>query len=134
VPADAATPARWRAPRGANREAVLRIVGERPGVTASELAASSQVTGGTLYTLLRRLLDEGTLEKRELPGGRAGYALATSAAAAAAEPQTATTEAKAAVESRAGAEREQHRADSTQTADAARSVPTVAQASEEPAS
>jgi hypothetical protein len=35
-----AAPVRKRAPRGANREAVLGVVGERPGVTARELAAA----------------------------------------------------------------------------------------------
>jgi hypothetical protein len=79
----AATPARKRAARGANREAVLRVIGERPGVSARALAAASEVTGGTLYTLLRRLTQEGTLEKRELPGGQTGYAIAASAASGA---------------------------------------------------
>jgi hypothetical protein len=73
-----ATPARARAPRGANREAVLAVVRERPGVTASELAAASGVTGGTLYALLRRLIAQGELAKRDLPGGQTGYALASS--------------------------------------------------------
>src|SRR5215210_5934446 len=68
-------PVRARAPRGANREAVLAVVRDRPGVTASELAAASGVTGGTLYALLRRLTDQGELAKRELPGGQTGYAL-----------------------------------------------------------
>jgi len=67
---------RARAPRGANREAVLSVVRERPGVTASELAATSGVTGSTLYALLRRLTEQGVLVKRELPGGQSGYALA----------------------------------------------------------
>jgi hypothetical protein len=83
-----AAPARKRAAPGANREAVLRVIGERPGVSARELAAASRVTGGTLYTLLRRLVQEGTLEKRELPGGQTGYAIAASDASAA---QAATT-------------------------------------------
>jgi hypothetical protein len=42
--AGAATPVRERVPRGANRDAALRVVGERPGVTARELAAASRVT------------------------------------------------------------------------------------------
>src|SRR5215216_4621960 len=69
-------PARARAPRGANREAVLAVIRERPGVTASELAAASGVSGGTLYSLLRRLIEQGELAKRELPGGQMGYTLA----------------------------------------------------------
>src|SRR4051794_27739206 len=44
-------PARARVPRGANRTALLAVVRERPGVTARELAAASDVTGGTLYSL-----------------------------------------------------------------------------------
>jgi hypothetical protein len=84
-----AAPARKRAAPGANREAVLRVIGERPGVTARELAAASQVTGGTLYALLRRLVQERTIEKRELPGGQTGYALAASAAPAGRDATTA---------------------------------------------
>jgi hypothetical protein len=56
----------------------LGVVGERPGVTARELATTTGVTGGTLYSLLRRLTQEGTLEKHELPGGQTGYAPGTS--------------------------------------------------------
>ena len=81
-----ANPAGARAPRGANREAVLAVVRERPGVTASELAAASGVTGGTLYSLLRRLTEQGELTKRELPGGQTGYALAANAS-----PEAGTT-------------------------------------------
>ena len=100
---------------------MLRVIGERPGVTARELAAATQVKGGTLYTLLRRLTDEGTLEKRELPGGQAGYAVAAAGArAAVAKPDASTPQASAAAESGAAAGSEQDRADSTQTADAAR--------------
>jgi hypothetical protein len=122
-----AAPARKRAARGANREAVLRVIGQRPGVTARELAAASQVTGGTLYALLRRLTDEGTLEKRQLAGGRTGYALATSSDAAgpaAGQPETATTEASPGADAHAAERPERDRADSTQTAAAARSAPT----------
>jgi hypothetical protein len=81
-------PTRQRAPRGANREAVLAVVRERPGVTARELAAASGVSGGTLYALLRRLTDSGELEKRDLPGGQTGYAVGRDAtrSAVAAEP------------------------------------------------
>jgi hypothetical protein len=76
----AAKPPRRRASRGANREAVLRVVAERPGVTTRELAAASGVKGGTLSALLRTLTQRGELDKRALPGGQTGYALAASAA------------------------------------------------------
>jgi hypothetical protein len=78
-----ATPARKRAPRGANREAVLRVIHERPGVTPRELAAASGVTGGTLSSLLRTLTQRGELEKRPLAGGQTGYQLTASADAGA---------------------------------------------------
>ena len=68
--------ARGRAPRGANRTAVLEVIGERPGVSARELAAASGVGGGTLYALLRTLAERGEIEKHQLPSGYAGYTLA----------------------------------------------------------
>jgi hypothetical protein len=114
--AAAAAPGRKRAPRGANRAAVLEVIAERPGVTTRELAAASRVTGGTLYALLRRLTVEGTVEKRELPGGHAGYALTASGAEAQptdAQPDTATTRARAAPKSHAAAGPAHDRADST---------------------
>jgi predicted HTH transcriptional regulator len=70
----AATP-RKRAPRGANREAVLRVLQERPGASSGELASVSGVERNTLNGLLARLVKDGEVEKRELPSGRAGYAL-----------------------------------------------------------
>jgi hypothetical protein len=45
-------------------------------VTARELAATSGVSGGTLYSLLGRLTEQGALAKHELPGGQTGYTLA----------------------------------------------------------
>jgi hypothetical protein len=67
--------ARPRARRGANREAVLRVVGERPGVAVAELAAASGVDRKVLYGLLRRLTERGELRKEALPAGGTGYAL-----------------------------------------------------------
>lgn len=64
-----------RAPRGANREAVLRAVTDRPGATSAELATVSGVERNTLNGLLARLVRDGELQKRSLPTGRAGYAL-----------------------------------------------------------
>jgi IclR helix-turn-helix domain len=66
---------RQRAPRGANREAVLRAVGERPGASAGELAAASGVAKPVLYNLLRTLSQRGDLVRQDLPGGGAGYSL-----------------------------------------------------------
>ena len=79
---------RKRAPRGANREAVLRVVTDRPGATSAELAALSGVERNTLNGLLARLVKAGELQARQLPTGRTGYALvdAGPAAPAAAAP------------------------------------------------
>lgn len=66
---------RKRAPRGANRQAVLRALQERPGASSGELAAVSGVEHNTLQSLLARLVRDGELEKHELPNGRMGYAL-----------------------------------------------------------
>ena len=66
---------RKRAPRGANREAVLAAVRDRPGATSAELASVSGVERNTLYGLLARLVKEGELKTCELPTGRTGYAL-----------------------------------------------------------
>jgi hypothetical protein len=122
--ASAAAGTGGRAPRGAKRAAVLRVIGERPGVSARELAAASQVTGGTLYSLLRRLADDGTIEKRELPGGQTGYALATGPAheQSAAAPRQSATSDDSGVQARAAAQPKQDRADSTQPADDAPSA------------
>jgi MarR family len=66
---------RPRAPRGANRAAVLRALEERPGASASELAAASGVDRTALYPLLSRLADRGEIIKEQLPGGATGYRL-----------------------------------------------------------
>lgn len=67
---------RKRAPRGANRQAVLRAASERPGATSAELAGVSGVEPNTLSGLLGRLVKAGELQTRALPTGRTGYALA----------------------------------------------------------
>ena len=90
-PASGAQPAgtvqsRKRAAPGANREAVMRVVSARPGASASEIAAASGVKGSTLYSLLRRLTQEGALEKRELPGAKTGYAVPAPTASAPSTP------------------------------------------------
>jgi DNA-binding transcriptional ArsR family regulator len=68
---------RIRAPRGANRAALLRAVGEGPGASAGQLARASGVAPQTVYGLLRRLTDDGDVVRRELPGGGSGYAAST---------------------------------------------------------
>jgi hypothetical protein len=124
--------ARKRAPRGANRAAVLGVVGERPGVTARELAVASGVTGGALYSLLRSLTQQGTLEKRELPAGQTGFVVVASAdgAQAAGVPAQTTTKKIADAEPGPAARPLQDRARSRET-DNARSARSEAHATDE---
>jgi len=64
---------RTRAPRGANREAILGLVGERPGVSAAEIADVTKISRAVTYNTLAKLVQQGRLEKTELPGGQTGY-------------------------------------------------------------
>ena len=80
APARAATkaaPARKasapRAPRGANREAILKLVGERPGVSAAEISDVTKIKRAVTYNTLSKLVEQGQLAKTELPGGQTGY-------------------------------------------------------------
>ncbi|HEX4804456.1 MAG TPA: helix-turn-helix domain-containing protein, partial [Conexibacter sp.] len=51
-----------RAPRGANREAILAVVRERPGVSASEVAAITRIAKPTVHTTISQLKRKGILE------------------------------------------------------------------------
>ena len=64
-----------RAPRGANRAAVLGVLAERSGVSASELSGAAGVARPVLYALLKTLEQQGEVAKEQLPGGTAGYRL-----------------------------------------------------------
>lgn len=77
------TPARktrTRAPRGANREAILRVVGDRPGVSATEIAEVTKISRAVTYNTLAKLVEQGQLAKTELPGGQTGYRAVDAAA------------------------------------------------------
>src|SRR3954451_15953686 len=65
-----------RAPRGANRAAVLRVLEQRPGVSVAELASASGIQRSVLYALLRTLERRGVIVKEQLPGGTTSYRLA----------------------------------------------------------
>jgi hypothetical protein len=66
---------RRRAPRGANRQAVLAALGERPGASAGELSGASGVSAPTIYNVLRALTRSGEVQTVALPSGRSGYRL-----------------------------------------------------------
>jgi DNA-binding transcriptional ArsR family regulator len=67
---------RQRAPRGANREAILQVVRERPGVSAAEVAAVTKIAKPTVHTTISQLKRKGILE----PEGSGGVKLAKGAA------------------------------------------------------
>jgi len=69
---------RTRAPRGANREAILSVVGERPGTTAAEISDVTKISRAVTYNTLAKLVEQGKLEKSDLPGGQTGYKAITS--------------------------------------------------------
>ena len=71
---------RTRAPRGANREAILRVVGDRPGVSATEIADVTKISRAVTYNTLAKLVEQGQLAKTELPGGQTGYRAVDAAA------------------------------------------------------
>lgn len=52
---------RQRAPRGANQEAILAVVEERPGVSVAEIAAVTKIPKPTVATTVSRLKREGVL-------------------------------------------------------------------------
>src|SRR5215207_3112773 len=66
---------RQRAPRGANREAILDVVRERPGVSAAEVAAVTKIAKPTVHTTISQLKRKGILE----PEGANGVKLAKGA-------------------------------------------------------
>lgn len=50
-----------RAPRGANRDAILKIVDERPGVSVAEIASVTKIAKPTVATTVSKLKREGVL-------------------------------------------------------------------------
>ncbi|MDO8189123.1 winged helix-turn-helix domain-containing protein [Conexibacter sp. JD483] len=62
-----------RAPRGANREAILKLVGERPGISAAEVAEITNIAKPTVHTTISQLKRKGILE----PEGANGVKIAS---------------------------------------------------------
>jgi predicted HTH transcriptional regulator len=57
-----------RAPRGANREAILAVVRERPGISAAEVADVTQIAKPTVHTTISQLKRKGILESEGANG------------------------------------------------------------------
>jgi len=64
---------RRRAAPGANRDAILAIVRDRPGVTAAELTSTTGIARATVSSTVARLAASGALERTSLPSGGVGF-------------------------------------------------------------
>jgi hypothetical protein len=64
------------AKREGNRETVLTLVRERPGITKAELKDEAGLSSAGVAQNLRRMLDRGEVRKEALPGGATGYRIA----------------------------------------------------------
>jgi predicted HTH transcriptional regulator len=65
-----------RSPRGSVTDAIMRTVGERPGVSAAEVANVTGAKKQTVTSALQKLAADGRLEKVKLDGSnRVGYKL-----------------------------------------------------------
>ena len=61
------------AEREANREKLLALVRERPGITRAELKAGAGLSSAGVAQNLRRMLARGQVREEALPGGATGY-------------------------------------------------------------
>ena len=61
------------AEREANRETVLALVRERPGITRAELKDAAGLSSAGVAQHLRRMLDRGEVREEALPSGATGY-------------------------------------------------------------
>ena len=64
------------AEREANREKVVALVRERPGITKAELKDAAGLSSAGVAQTLRRMLDRGEVRETALPGGATGYQIA----------------------------------------------------------
>jgi hypothetical protein len=58
---DAREETNGRAPRGANQDAILKVVDERPGVSVAEIASVTKIPKPTVATTVSKLKREGVL-------------------------------------------------------------------------
>jgi hypothetical protein len=61
------------ASRTANRDKLLAVVGERPGVTKAELKDATGLSSAGVAQNLRRLVARGQIREEPLPGEQVGY-------------------------------------------------------------
>ena len=70
-----------RAAPGANRDAIVAAVRDRPGVTAGEIVSATGIARATVSSTAARPAGSGALERVELPGGGVGFRVAERASA-----------------------------------------------------
>jgi hypothetical protein len=69
------------AEREVNRQKVVALVRERPGITRAELKHAAGLSNAGVGQNLRRMLDRGELREEALPGGGTGYRITDDRAA-----------------------------------------------------
>jgi hypothetical protein len=69
-------PSSSSAEREVNRDKVLAVVRERPGITKTELRDAAGLSSAGVAQNLRRMLDRGEVREEALPGGATGYRIA----------------------------------------------------------
>ena len=62
--------------REVNREKVVALVRERPGITKAELKDATGLSSAGVAQNLRRMLARGEVREEALPGGATGYRIA----------------------------------------------------------
>jgi hypothetical protein len=67
--------------RELNREKILALVRERPGITKAELNDAAGLSSAGVAQNLRRMLDRGEVREESLPGAATGYRIADDRAA-----------------------------------------------------
>jgi hypothetical protein len=67
--------------REANRETLLALVRERPGITKAELNAEAGLSSAGVAQNLRRMLDRRDVREETLPSGSIGYRITDDRAA-----------------------------------------------------
>ena len=72
------------AAREVNRDRVLTLVRERPGITKAELRDAAGLSSAGVAQNLRRMLDRGQVREEALPGGATRYRIAEDRTAASA--------------------------------------------------
>src|SRR4051794_10226452 len=61
--------ARVRKPRGANRDAILKVIGDRPGVTGAEVAQATGIDNNVVYATLSGLVKNDGIQPPCSPAG-----------------------------------------------------------------